>query len=360
MGKALVEAKRPVIIVGGGVNTSRAWGELAELAETLQAPVASTISAKGAYPEGLRLSVGQLWDEVSLRAVGDSDVVLSLGCRFSERSTAAWSFKIKKLIQVDIDPAELGRNYPQTIGIASDVRLFLIGLMKGGSIRGGGADRERWIAELQGAKIEKERRYRDSARSTELPMRPRRVVSELGETLPDDVVLVSETGYAFWWPITMLKIDRPRSFLSPSGNSTLGFGFPAALGAKLARPDLPVVSLVGDGGFLFTCQELATAVDNKINVVTIVFDDGGYAAIREYQRKGYGGRLTGVDFTTGTDFVRLAEAFGAEGVKVEKPSEIQPAVRAALKSSRPTVIDVRVTCDEDVVPKFLTNAYRKR
>ncbi len=357
--KALSQATRPLIIAGGGINSSAAWDELGRLAESLQSPVACTISAKGAYPEGLALSAGQLWDTVALRAALDADVTLALGCRFSERSTASWGLRFSgPVIQVDIDPGEIGRNYPVALGICADAKQFLRDLLT--RIHTDNNEQRRgWAERIQRARLERvsqiERNFVSGG-----SIRPQAAVREIAEALPDDAVIVTETGHAFWWPALLFQMKRPRSFLSPSGNSTLGFGFPAALGAKCARPGRPVVCLVGDGGFTFTCQEIATSVEERIPIVTVIFDDGGYAAIREYQRKGYGSRYIGVDFAVRSDFVKLAQSLGADGVRVEKLDEIAPALKSALRASRSTLIDVDIGRDEQVLPKFFTDVYRQQ
>ena len=357
--KALSQATRPLIIAGGGINSSEAWDELRRLADMLQSPVASTISAKGAYPENLPLSAGQLWDTVGLRAAMEADVILALGCRFSERSTASWGLRLSgSLIHVDVDPGEIGRNYPVALGICADAKQFLGELLirirpDNNKERGG------WVQEIQQARLERHSQVeKNLVRGDQI--KPQAAVKEIADALPDEAVVVTETGHAFWWPALMFQMKRPRSFLSPSGNSTLGFGFPAALGAKSARPERPVVCLVGDGGFTFTCQEIATSVEEKIPVVTVVFDDGGYAAIREYQRKGYGSRYIGVDFAVRPDFVKLAQSLGADGVHVEKQDQIAPALKSALRTSKTTVIDIEIGRDEDVLPKFFTDIYRQR
>lgn len=357
--RALSQAAKPLIIAGGGVNTAEAWGELRTLADLLQSPVASTISAKGAYPEDDPLSAGQLWDAVGLKAAEEADVVLTLGCRFSERSTASWGLRFSgSLIHVDIDPEEIGRNYPVALGIRADAREFLRALLSETPGRKG-PEKEAWAQKVQRARLERTDQIARGVQDGNA-IRPQAAVSEIIEALPEDAVIVTETGHAFWWPALMLEVKTPRSFLSPSGNSTLGFGFPAALGSKLARPDRPVVCLVGDGGFALTCQEIATSVEEKIPIVTVIFDDGGYAAIREYQRKGYGSRYIGVDFNVRPDFVRLAQSLGADGTVVERLDEIGPAVKDALRVSRTTLIDIGIRRDEDVLPKFFTQIYRKR
>jgi acetolactate synthase-1/2/3 large subunit len=356
---ALSGAARPLIIAGGGVNSAAAWDELATLAERMGAPVASTISAKGAFPEGSPLSAGQLWDEIGLGAVRKADVVLALGCRFSERSTASWGMKLSgSLIHVDIDEEELGRNYPATVAVRADVKTFLRGLLAQTSGYAGGA-RQDWVQELQRAKKTRSARINEETSQGSGFIKPQRVVREIATAIPEDCVVVAETGHAFWWAASMLQVAKPRSFLSPSGNSTLGFGLPAALGVKSARPDRPVLCLAGDGGFIFSCQEIATSVEERLPVAVVVFDDGGYAAIREYQRRGYGSRYIGVDFTVQPDFVKLAESLGAEGTSVESADEVGPTVARALRSPRTTVVDIKIGRDEDVIPRFLTDAYRQ-
>ena len=347
------------MILGGGVNASQSWIEVSQLAESLGIPVASTISAKGAFPESSSLSVGQLWDEVAMEAAGKADVVLALGCRFSERSTAGWRLRIGgSLIQVDIDAKELGRNYPAALAVPLDIREFLTALLK--EVRPGRhAAKAGWLESLARARATRDSKYEVQASSADVPIKPQRIIRELGQAISDETMVVTETGHAFWWSTLTLRIDRPRSFLGPSGNSTLGFGLPTALGAKCARPDRPVVCLMGDGGFLFTLQELLTAVEEKLPVVTIVIDDGGYSAIREYQREGYGSRFIGVDFAVRPDYVKLAESMGASGLRVERPDDIRQTVRDALGSRRPTVIHIPISRSESALPRFLTETYRR-
>ncbi|MDG6925071.1 MAG: thiamine pyrophosphate-binding protein [Nitrososphaerota archaeon] len=356
----LSRAERPLIIAGGGVNSAAAWEELATIAQKLSAPVASTISAKGAYPEDHALSAGQLWDEIALKKVHEADVVLALGCRFSERSTASWGMRLSgSLVHVDIDGDEIGRNYPATVGVQAGLRTFLRSLSAETDYdRSRG--RQEWVDGLQLVKHERDARIERDALRTGVPIRPQRIVWEIARVLPEDCAVVAETGHAFWWAAAMLRIVRPRSFLSPSGNSTLGFGLPAALGVKSVSPGKPVLCLAGDGGFIFSCQEIATSVEEKLPVVVVVFDDRGYAAIREYQRRGYGSRYIGVDFAVQPDFVKLAESLGAEGTTVERPDDVGPTVMRALRSSKTTVVDVKISRDEDVIPKFFTEIYRRK
>jgi len=358
--KLLEKSTKPLIVVGGGVNSSQAWNELAELARKIHSPVVSTISAKGVFPETDPLSLGQLWDEIARKTANQADLVIALGCRFSERSTASWRLQFNApLIQVDIDQQELGRNYPVSLPILSDVRIFLQALFLSLDERATYRERDLWVEGLDEEKAREEREYEkyDSLLTTRV--RPQTVIREMQHVMPDDTLVVAETGYAFWWSALLLKVGRPKSYLSPSGNSTLGFGYPAALGAKCARPERSVICLVGDGGFLFSCQEIVTAVEEKIPLVTIIFDDGGYAAIREYQSSGYDGRFIGVDFTNCPNFVRMAESMGAEGIIVTSEDEIGSTIKEALGSKKSVVIDIKIGRDERVLPSFFTQVYRK-
>jgi acetolactate synthase-1/2/3 large subunit len=357
--KILEQSSKPLIIAGGGVNSAQAWNELSKLAELLHSPVASTISAKGAFPETNPLSLGQIWSEVASKAASQADVVLSLGCRFSERSTTNWRLHFNgSLIQVDIDQNELGRNYPYSVGVLSDVKLFLQELLarlhKQNTV-----ERDAWIGTLNQEKMLSEKKNEKYDSLSAKQVRPQTLIREIQRAISEDTIVVAETGYAFWWSALLLKIDKPRSYLAPSGNSTLGFGFPAAMGAKCAKPDRPVICLAGDGGFTFSCQELATAIEEKISVVTVIFDDSGYAAIRDFQRKGYGGRLIGVDFQNQLNFVKMAESLGAEGILVTKEDEVYGAVKNSIQSSKTVIIDVKIGRDEDVLPSFFTQIYRK-
>lgn len=358
--KLLEQSTKPLILAGGGVNSSQAWNELAELARKIHAPIASTLSAKGAYPESDHLSLGQLWDELPRKAADRADLVLSLGCRFSERSTASWLLRFKApLIQVDIDREELEKNYPVSLPILSDIRLFLRALLSCTGERTNYPERDLWIEALNKEKTTKEREYEkyDSLLTTRI--RPQTVIREIQRVLPDATLTVAETGFAFWCSAQLLRINAPKSYLSPSGNSTLGFGYPAALGAKCAKPERPVICLVGDGGFLFSCQEMATATEEKIPIVTLIFDDGGYAAIREYQRSGYEKRFIGVDFDNRPNFAKMAESMGVEGVIVEREDLIGSTVSEALRSKKNIVIDLKIERDESVLPNFFTQVYRK-
>jgi acetolactate synthase-1/2/3 large subunit len=245
------------------------------------------------------------------------------------------------------------------LSILSDVRIFLQALLPALDEPATHHERDLWVEGLNEEKARKEREYEkyDSLLTTRV--RPQTVIREMQRVKPDDTLVVAETGYAFWWSALLLKVDTPKCYLSPSGNSTLGFGYPAALGAKCARPERSVICLVGDGGFLFSCQEIATAVEEKIPLVTIIFDDGGYAAIREYQSSGYDGRFIGVDFTNRPNFAKMAESMGAEGIIVTSEEAISSTIKEALGSKKSVVIDVKIGRDERVLPSFFTQVYRK-
>ena len=356
----LVNSEKPVIIAGGGSVSSGATVILSQFAEFFSSPVATTIGAKGAYPEGNDLSLGLLYDEVASKAIRESDVVLALGCRFSERSTKSWTLEIPELlIQVDIDSSELGRNYKVRLGIHGDIREFLDQLLNLFKTRGLGAPPRRdWLAKIDGWKRSRWALLDAESWQDARPIKPQYVIRELQRSMPEDSVIAADTGYAFWWSSVLLTTEAPRRFLSPSGNVSMGFALPAALGAKCALPDKTVVSITGDGGFLMVCQEIATAVEYELPITVIIMNDSGFGAIREYQKKSFGERYVGVDYRS-PDYVLLAKSFGAEGWRVDNPEDLQPIMRTAFQSDRPSVIDVRIDRSERVLPEFLTDSYKR-
>lgn len=352
----LKDAKSPAIIAGGGVVNAGASAELLTLAEMLSAPVAVTIMGKGVIPEDSPWYVGILNDDVSFEILSEADTVLALGCRFSERSTRGWQLPLpSRLIQIDIDPAEIGRNYSVSLGLVCDVKKFLSKLLNEVKNPLSNQDRLSRLKEL--------RRKRDSAfapklNSVDFPIKPHRVMKELDGILSDDAVVVSDAGNNAWWSLMFLKSRRGRRFIFPSGNVVVGFGIPTALGVKCAKPEAQVVVITGDGGFMMACQELATAVEYNLNVTVLVMNDGGYGAIRDFQKFNYNGRYIAVDISN-PDFSKLARAFGVDGVKVERPSEICETIRDALKSGRTYVIDILIDRDEVGLPGWLIRRFHK-
>jgi acetolactate synthase-1/2/3 large subunit len=353
--KLLLEAEHPVIIAGGGVLSAQATTLVRALSEKLGIPVATTITAKDVVPDASPLSLGLLNDEVAWKVVPQADVLLALGCRFAQRSTSSWSLRINgRLIHVDIDPAEIGKNYPASLGIVGDVGDFLDMLLKEVEGHERRIDAE-WLEEIGALKAARNARYEGKLTSDEVPLKPQRVMRELSEALEGEVVVTFDSGNNAWWPMMFLESREGRRFLFPSGNVSMGFSLPAALGARCVTEK--VVSVTGDGGLMMQLAELATAVQEGLDVTVLVLNDGGYGAIRHYQRFNFGERYIGVDFRN-PDLGKVAEAFGAEGIRVETPRELANGLRKALHTRRVTVLDVRIDPEEVALPDWIIKSFR--
>jgi acetolactate synthase I/II/III large subunit len=320
----LGSASSPLIIAGGGVVLGDASAALVALAERLQAPVVTTREGKGAIDDRHPLSVGTMWVNRRLRPVIDAaDVVLAVGTRFQGFGLGPQ----QRLVHVDVDGDQIGRNHPADVAVAGDAALALAAL--GALVPGGRASR---VAEA-----------RDRRRSAEDALRAigpaAAMVEALRAGVPDDGIVVCDTTTVAYMCHMHYPVYEPRTYLSTSYMGTLGFAFPAALGAKVGRPDRPVVTVVGDGGFLFASNELATAVQHGIHTVTVVFDDGAYGNSNRDQREKFGGRELGTALRN-PDWVQLAHAFGAEGVVVGDIGQLAPVLREACASENSTVIAV--------------------
>ncbi len=349
----LAEAERPVILAGGGCVISNATRELIELAELLGAPVATTLMGKGAFPEDHPLALGMAGmhgTKAANYALTECDVLLAVGCRFSDRTTGDPSgfAPEAKIIHIDIDPAEIGKNIPVDVPIVGDAKLVLRDLIKELKRRKYLRERERWGERIEELKAEVEM----PPESTESDQRisPRELVRVLHEALKDqDYILTTDVGQNQMWMARYFPVEEPRRFISSGGLGTMGFGLPAALGAKVAAPEKTVVAVVGDGGFLMTAQELATAVDNDIEVKVFVMDNRLLGMVAQWQRLFYDERLSESKLDEKTDIVKLTESYGAAGITVEEPSELESAVEEALETPGTVVVDVFVD-PEEIIP----------
>ncbi len=336
--EALAASQAPVIWAGGGAIAAGADGVLLELAELIGAPVMTTYKGKGAIPEDHPLSLGN-WASSGegrdmLQGLLDgADLTLAVGTRFSAVSTGDWSLRFPQpLVHVDIDAAEIGKNYHAQIGVVGDSRAVLEEILRRLRERGvvAGVSRVEEVAAL-----------RDAVREIVAASQPGRleVVEALRSVLPRDAILVCDMTMVAYLASRHFRAYQPRGFLYPAGFGTLGYAFPAALGARVAWPERPVVAVCGDGGFVMGCQELATAVEHGICLPVLVFNDGGYGVLRLMQDFRYDGRRIGVDLHA-PDFVALAKAFGADGLKVTTLEDLGPALERALAADGPTVIEV--------------------
>ena len=354
---ALLEAaERPVIVAGGGVRSSRAGAALVALAEALQIPVATSLNGKDSIPGNHPLSVGVVGTysrESANRVVAAADLVCFIGTETGGMTTHFWAVpKIGvKAIQIDLNPESLGRNYPLEASVLGDARATLVQmrqLTNAESAKG----RSAWIAECQKHVSDWYAKYRDALASDARPIRPERICGDLTKYMPDDAIVVVDTGHAGMWMGGMYDLTGPKqSYLRSAGH--LGWAFPAGMGAKCACPDRPVVVFTGDAGFWYHIGEIETAARWKINTVTVVNNNsGGNQSKRGFDRA-YGGEQTEQARELWTyskvDFARIAEDMGAVGIRVEDPKDLGPALQRALKADRPVIIDV-VTDIEVLAP----------
>jgi len=348
---ALLNAERPVILAGGGVILSNAFPELLEVAEFLMAPVVTTFMGKGAIPENHPLSLGCIGmhgSRVANSVILDADVLLAVGTRFGDRSTGTLDTFCRdtRIIHVDIDSAEIGKNVDVDIPIVADAKKALKAIREALTLR---AERKKETAWFRRIKELKEQ-YEDTLEPGGEDLRPTRVLKELRKIIPEDSIATTEVGQNQMWASLYFKAYKPRTFISSGGLGTMGFGFPAAIGAKTACPDKFVVDIAGDGSFRMTEQELATSVVEDIPVTVVILNNSTLGMVAQWQRLFFDKRYVAVHLSGIPDFVRLAEAYGAQGVRVGSLEEFVKAVKEAMRLDVTTVIDVPIPPEEDVFP----------
>jgi len=358
-GGLLDGAERPVIVTGGGVIAAGAWDELRALAEFLGTPVVTTMMGKGAFPEDHPLSVfhgGSKGTTCGNALTAGADVLLAVGTRFADETTSSYRHGVTyaipptRLIHVDLDPTEIGKNYPVEVGIVADARAGLAALVEW--LRAHSAPRDyahsAYFERVQALRDDWLAQVRELASSDHVPVTISRLMAELRAFLDRDAIVLTSSGntQAQWFQEAM--VYEPKTYLSTGGFSTMGWTVPAALGAKLAAPDAQVVGLVGDGDFLMTAQELATAVQYGIPAVYVVANNVGWVAIRDLQAAVYGEqRAVGAEFLkdnapASPDLAALARAFGCHGERISAPGEVRPALERAFAAGGPAVVEVMV------------------
>ena len=347
----LLSAKRPVILAGGGVLRSCASEELLALAAILPVPIVTTNKGRSSIPEDHPLCVGpmgQYGTPFAGEEVKQADVLLGLGCRFSDVTTRDWSLISPgtKIIHVDIDPKELGRQFEEEISMVGDVKLFLQAAITDLKRREGVkafngplAEHARIAALIEGREAEREAYFQPSNHA-KVPGKPHLIVKEISQMLKRDAIVTLGAGlYARF--AGRLKVFEPRSYLKSLGLGALGWAFPAALGAKLGQPSRQVITLMGDGDFLTVMQDLETAVRENIAVTIVIFNDFGHGSIRELQRRDFGGREVGSD-SRDVPFGDFARLMGALGARVTKPEEVRPALGPMLDSGKPALLEIAI------------------
>ncbi len=339
----LSKAERPIIWAGGGINLAGANDELTRLAEALNAAVIVTAEGKGAIAENHPNYVGPYYYShgPGHRVVPESDAILAVGTRLHFFNPVSWSFKADQpIIHVDVDPEELGRNWPEEVSICADAKLALRALLDGIERRG---NESQWTSE----EIAHQRAL-DYQDTTVMAPNQVRIIESIRSELEDDAVLISGISSIGYWSHLAFPVLAPRSYLNTSYFATLGYAFPTGLGAKVGNPDRQVVVVTGDGGFMYGLPDLATAVQEGINTVTVVFNDGALGASLRDQQVRYKGREIGTRLQN-PDFAATAEAFGAVGVRLEHYDQLGQALGDALKLDKPVIIDCPI---ESWTPPF--------
>lgn len=341
------EAKKPIILAGAGVIISNACCELQKLAETINAPVMTSLLGKGAIDETADLSLGMLGmhgRKVSNDTINESDLLIAVGIRFSDRTTGRLDSFVPdtKIIHIDIDPAEIGKNVDVDLPIVGDAKNILKSLNK--TLNGYKYSDEvrSWTDNL--IKAKKELLPRVSYNN--VPLKPQRVIKEISEVLNADAILTTDVGQNQMWAAHFYDTQKPRKFISSGGLGTMGFGFPAAIGAKVACPEDVVVSINGDGGFLMVCQELATVHDYDLPVIAIVLENRTLGMVYQWQSLLYNERHSQTKFKDSPDFVKLAESFGINAERITKPGETRDALSKAIKDNEAIVLDIVIDPEE--------------
>jgi len=347
----LFNAERPMILAGGGVILSGASAELLQIAELLMMPVATTFMGKSCFPENHPLSMGNIGMHGTMLAnkmILEADVLLAVGTRFQDRSTGTLSgfCPDAKIIHIDVDAAEIGKNVDVEVPIVGDAKPTLALITQRLAKKVKKQKDGPWMKQVQATK----EKYLSELDLGCGDLTSPKLLRELRKLLPEKAIIATEVGQNQMWAALHFQTIKPRTFISSGGLGTMGFGFPAAIGAKVACPDCPVVDIAGDGSFRMTEQELGTSVTEDIPVIVIVLNNSMLGMVAQWQRLFYQKRYAAVKLGTVPDFAKLAQAYGAEGVHIDSLAEFSAVVKNALKTEVTTVIDVPISPDDDVFP----------
>jgi acetolactate synthase-1/2/3 large subunit len=349
----ITRAKRPVLYTGGGIVISGCHQELLELAELTQIPVTNTLMGLGGFPGTHPLFIGMLgmhgtW--YANNAIVDSDLIVAIGARFDDRVTGKISefAPQAKIIHVDIDPSSISKNVKvdlPIVGDAKDILRKLLKELKQLQAEGKSPQTKDWLAQIEEWKKEHPLRYNKNGK-----LKPQFVVEEIFRLTRGEAIITTEVGQNQMWAAQFYKFAKPRSFLSSGGLGTMGYGFPAAIGAQMAHPERVVFDIAGDGSFQMNMQELATVVQYRLPVKVAILNNHFLGMVRQWQQLFFNKRYSFTCLHCAPDFVKLAEAFGAVGLRAETPEEVAPVIEQALNINKPVVMDFRVDPEENVAP----------
>ena len=336
------QAKKPMILAGAGVIISNACCELKTLANTINAPVMTSLLGKGAFDETDDLALGMLGmhgRKVSNDYINESDLLIAIGVRFSDRTTGRLDSFVPdtKVIHIDIDPAEIGKNVDVDLPIVGDAKNVLSSLNKVLKDYKVPSEVNDWTNMIK----QKNKDLKPRVSYDDVPLKPQTVIKEISDVLTPESILTTDVGQNQMWAAHFFDTQKPRKFISSGGLGTMGFGFPSAIGAKVACPDDPVVSINGDGGFLMVCQELATVREYDIPVIAVVLENRTLGMVYLYNER-HSQTLLG----NSPDFVKLAESFGVNGVRITQPGETKEALSSAIKDNEPILLNVVIDSEE--------------
>jgi len=349
----LLKAEKPIIMAGGGVILSGAFSELQTLAELLSIPVVSTFKGKGAFPENHQLSLGPIGmhgHAEANRMILETDCIVAIGARFSDRTVGRFDEfgKDINVIHFDIDPAEIGKNKSVNAAIIGDLKSSLRALIKmiPKTFRVNEEISKQWL----NRKKELVSYYADSLKDYSREITAKKSLKKLREILPMDGIVTTEVGQCQMWTSLHFDVISPGTFFSSTGLGTMGFGFPASIGAKAARKDVTVVDIAGDGSFNMTENSLAVSVLDRLPVIVFLLNNFMLGMVAQWQRTFYNRRYSGVHLKNCPDYCKIAESYGAQGIRVQSMDELEKAIKTAIKSDVATVIDIPIDPNEDVYP----------
>ncbi len=343
---AIAESRRPVLYVGGGVVISGASQQVRELAEKCQIPVTTTLMALGAFPTRHPLSLGMLGMHgtgYANHAVMDADLIIAVGARFDDRVTGRLDTfaPYAKVVHIDIDPSSISKNIPVDIAVIGDAKEVLKELIEIVEK----PDTEQWLSRIEEWKREFPLTYKDDPNS----IKPQYVVQKLSELTNGEAIISTEVGQNQMWAAQYYEYNYPRQFISSGGLGTMGFGLPAAIGAKVGAPDRVVIDIAGDGSIQMNVQELMTAVERNIDVKVVILNNNFLGMVRQWQELFYNRRYSATPIK-GPDFVKLAEAYGAKGIRVVRKEDVVPSLKEALDTPGVVLVDIAVEPEENVFP----------
>lgn len=359
--KLIEESTRPVLYVGGGAVISDATDELIALSEKMQIPVVTTLMGKGAFPASNPLNLGPVGmhgAKYSNLAMTESDLIISAGARFSDRVTGRLSefAPYAKVIHIDIDPAEIGKIREADIPIVGDLKGVLEGIVEQLDKDGAKPVDAEWVEQVNKWRNRYPFYHSDLADDKDKIV-PELVMKELSDQLdPENSIVVTEVGQHQMWAHQFVDREVPRSFISSGGLGTMGFGFPASIGAAFGEPGKTVVCIAGDGSFQMNSQEMATAAINDVPVKVLILDNRALGMVHQWQKLFYNERYSQTELADNPNFVKLAEAYGWKGKRIDKPSEVAPAIKEMLESDGPYLLDVMIPRDQNVYPMVAPGA----